>query len=162
MNDVDQTIRRGARVRGLVRPWPLRVIIVLLIVEGVALLGLSLGSSGWFSGAQLISNQGVFPRATDLLYLSGVFGPIGLAALMAALGLLIRLRFAWLLAMLVQASILLTCLQLYAQQRPQYIYPLMLCSIITVLYLNSLEVRVAFQAAPFSRAERSLEALDES
>lgn len=161
MNNNSPAPIRSSRRRA-VRPWPLRVIVALLLLQGAGLIGLSLVTSTWFTWSQLARDRFSVPGTADAFFVSGIFGPLGLVALVAALGLLIRLRVAWLLAMLVQAATLLACVQLYLAQRPNFIYPLMLCSVITVLYLNSLEVRVAFQATPPPRSEGSIEVIDES
>jgi hypothetical protein len=75
----------------------------------------------------------------------GAFIGLGLLALLAAGGFF-RLRpGAWLNAVLVQGLSLLLALYLYVQEKPFYIFGLMLYSIILVLYLNYSEVRTVFQ-----------------
>jgi len=79
-----------------------------------------------------------------------LLGPTAVLALLAAFGFLFMLRVGWLLAMVVQALTLLTCLLLYAEweeflpEEPMIIYPVMLYCIVMVLYLNSSDIRAAF------------------
>lgn len=143
----------------VVRPWPVRVSVLLLVLEGAGLCVLSLANSAWLNWASLVPGAALRSQATDPLFITGIFTPVGLVALLAALGMLWRVRVSWLLAMLVQASSLLTSLQLYFTAKPGFIFPIMVCSIVTVLYLNSYEVRVVFQAEPLAA---TVEGLDEA
>jgi hypothetical protein len=52
-------------------------------------------------------------------------------------------RIAWLMAMLVQGLSLLTALVLYFNQKPGYVYVIMLYSIFMVIYLNYFEFYAA-------------------
>ncbi len=142
-----------------VRPWPVRVSVLLLALEGAGLCVIGMAGSAWLNRAHFGPIDQWLPQAGDALVITGIFTPVGLGALLAASGMLWRVRVSWLLAMLVQAISLLVCLQLYFTARPGFIYPVMVCSIVTVLYLNSYEVRVAFQAEPPSAP---VEALDEA
>ncbi len=143
----------------VVRPWPVRVSVLLLVLEGAGLCVLGLANSAWLSWARFGPVAGLQPQATVALFITGIFTPVGLVALLAALGMLWRVRVSWLLAMLVQASSLLTSLQLYFTAKPGFIFPIMVCSIVTVLYLNSYEVRVVFQAEALAA---TVEGLDEA
>ena len=76
---------------------------------------------------------------------SMLFMPLALPALLAGIGLL-RLRpSAWTLAMLTQGLSLALALVIYSRDKPIYIYPLMIYTIVAVLYLNYNDVQVAFQ-----------------
>jgi hypothetical protein len=62
--------------------------------------------------------------------------------------------------MIVQAVTLLACLLLYTEwesilyREPVFIYPVMLYCIVMALYLNSSDVRAAFQVKPRAGARR--------
>lgn len=146
-------------VRRTVRPWSVRVIVLLLLLEGIGLCGLGLFRGPWLNWIRLLGADGSPQPGMTALIIIGIFTLAGLGALVAALGMLLRVRVSWLIAMLVQTVILLACLQLYFTVKPDFIYPVMVCSIATVLYLNSAEVRMAFHAD--SLAPR-VETLDES
>jgi len=71
--------------------------------------------------------------------------PLSLPALVAGIGLL-RLRpSAWTLAVLTEGLSLTMALVIYSRDKPIYIYPLMIYTIVTVLYLNYNDVQVAFR-----------------
>jgi len=79
-----------------------------------------------------------------------LFMPLSLPALVAGIGLL-RLRpSAWTLAMLTQGLSLTMALVIYSRDKPIYIYPLMIYTIVAVLYLNYNDVQVAFRPKPGS------------
>ncbi|MCG2769016.1 MAG: hypothetical protein ABIK79_09725 [Chloroflexota bacterium] len=83
-----------------------------------------------------------------------LFMPLSLPALLAGIGLL-RLRpSAWTLAMLTQGLSLTMALVIYSRDKPIYIYPLMIYSIVAVLYLNYNDVQVAFRPKPRSHSRR--------
>ena len=74
-----------------------------------------------------------------------LFMPLALPALLAGISLL-RLRpSAWTLAMLTQGLGLTMALVIYSREKPIYIYPLMIYSIVAVLYLNYNDVQIAFR-----------------
>jgi hypothetical protein len=76
-----------------------------------------------------------------------LFLPLAALALSGALGVWLGRRAGWIMAMLAQVGLLLSCLTLYFDERPGFVYPLMLSCIALVLYLNSSDVRLAFQLA---------------
>ena len=114
----------------------------------MGLCGLGLLSRPWLNRNQLLGTDGAPQPGMAPVVIIGIFTVAGVVALFAALGMFLRVRVSWLIAMLVQAVILLACLELYFTVKPGFIYPIMVCSIATVLYLNSSEVRMAFHAAP--------------
>ncbi len=132
------------------RSWPIRVLGLLLLVQTAALVGVSLVSSARINWRQIVGSGTLPQQALDVFVLGGMFIPCAVLALVAAVGLLAGLRIGWLLAMLAQAILLGGCLWLYVSEGPAFIYPLMLSSIVIVLYLNSRDVRVAFHLQPIS------------
>ena len=75
------------------------------------------------------------------------FVPSAGLALLAALSLMIVAHRGWLLAAISQGLCLVVCLWLYsAENTPVYVYPIMLSSIVIILYLNSRTVRSLFHS----------------
>ncbi len=136
---------------GITRSWSLRVIVLLLIVQAIGFVSISLSKSTQINWQYVLRSDSLPAQALDAVVISGMFIPLAILALLAAFGVLWVFRIGWLLAMIVQAVILLVCLTLYFQQKPSFVYPIMLSCIILVLYLNSLDVRLAFQVRPPSR-----------
>ncbi len=114
-------------------------------------MGISISRGARIDWQQAIEREALSPQAINAAFIGGTFVPLAILGVLAALGLLLSLRAGWLLAMIVQIGILLVCLYLYVQQKPGFVYPIMLSGIILVLYLNSYDVRVRFDAGPASR-----------
>lgn len=123
------------------RPWPVKALTLLLVVQGLGLVILSLLSVDHGAGLRAILVDQSFYAALP---------PLGLLALVAAGGFL-RLRpGAWVMAMLVQGLTLLIAIIFYFRYRPQnlLIYGMMVYALIMVLYLNYAEVPAIFRAQP--------------
>ncbi len=141
--------------RGQAHAWSVRATGFLLVVQIAALVGIAIhqldqvGLLEWEAWQQLT-------RSTLPLNKAGVIGltflPIAGLAALAAMGFFVLRPFGWLLAMLTQGTTLLVCLLIYwvPTWELDYLYLLMLFCIVMVLYLNSYDVRVAFNAAPQS------------
>ena len=71
--------------------------------------------------------------------------PSAALALVAGAWFLLR-RTGWVLASVSQALCLGSCLLLYSASAPGYIYPVMAYSVLTVMYLNSRDVRTILHA----------------
>lgn len=141
------------------RSWPVRANGLLLVLEAAGLGGISaynVYQVDWQQVQQQAETAaslspelvGAIQQAVAVVLL---LGPPAVLALLAAFGFLFMLRVGWLLAMIVQALTLLACLLLYAEweeflpEEPMFIYPVMLYCIVMVLYLNSSDIRAAFQ-----------------
>ncbi len=144
--------------RGIARSWPVRVITLLLLLQAIGLGSISISKSTQINWRQAIRGASLSAQVIDAVFISGMFISLAILAVLAAFGVLWMFRIGWLLAMLVQAVILLICLVLYFHQKPVFVYPLMLSCIILVLYLNSFDVRLAFYVRPPSKPS---EAVDE-
>lgn len=144
--------------RGVARSWSVRVIAVLLLLQAIGLVSVSLSKSTQINWQQAIRSESLSAQALEAAVISSMFIPLAVLAVIAALGMLWVFRIGWLLAMIAQALILLDCLALYFQQKPGFVYPIMLSGVILVLYLNSFDVRLAFHVRPSSTL---LEAEDE-
>ena len=132
-NEVDSVSRR-----------PVRLVGVLLILEAVGLVGLIV-----YNGLVRI----VRGRVEIVMEMWGPFETIVVGGLLlvaatlaavAAVGFLFLRRKGWLLAALAQTLALGTCLTLYSELEPRFVYPVMLYCIVMILYLNSRDVRAVF------------------
>ena len=134
------TARRSQSADGG-RPWPVRALTLLLVVQGLGLILIGLFSIDHTAGFWEILDDSSFYATLP---------PLGVVALIAAAGFL-RLRAgAWVMAMLVQGLALLVALIFYFRYRPQnlLIYGMMVYALIMVLYLNYAEVPAIFRAQP--------------
>lgn len=85
------------------------------------------------------------PRpVAEALVEAAFFVPSAVLAVLAALCFLFMVRVGWLLAMISQALILASCLFIYYEWEPPYVFPFMAYCVVMVLYLNSYDVRAAF------------------
>lgn len=89
-----------------------------------------------------------FWRSFETLAAGGTFVAAAILASVAAVGFLFMRRRGWLPAALAQTLGLGTCLALYAELEPVFVYPVMLYCIVMVLYLNSRAVRTVFHPGP--------------
>lgn len=85
---------------------------------------------------------------------AALFLPTAALALVAGAWFLLR-RKGWVLASVAQAVCLGACLLLYSASAPGYIYPVMAYSVLTVMYLNSRDVRTILHAPRGSWTERA-------
>jgi hypothetical protein len=74
------------------------------------------------------------------------FASLAILALITAVRFLRLRHTAWVHAMLLQGLSLLLAIGLYLQERPFYVYLIMLNCIFMVLYLNYSDVQVAFRS----------------
>jgi hypothetical protein len=159
------------------RPWPVTAVGWLILLQGVGLFDLGLlhvgaaylaeqvlaGSAraqllnlfpepvgAWLATLVESVDEELLVRATEGRFVSVglIFVTLSVAAILAGFGLLRLRRSAWISAMLAQGLSLLIALILYFTSKPLYVYAMMLCGILVVLYLNYYDVRVAFQPGP--------------
>jgi hypothetical protein len=139
------------------RSWPVRVNGLLLVLQAAGLGGIGAYNVWWVDWQQVqddlltsLEETGSIQAAEQAIVVALILGLPAILAVLAALGFFLLLRVGWLLAMFVQALTLLACLLLYVEweevlyQEPIFIYPVMLYSIVMVLYLNSSDVRAVF------------------
>lgn len=152
------------------RSWPVRANGLLLILQAAGLGGIgayNIYQVDWQQLLQQAENGETPPlevteAVEHVVVVIVTFGPPAILAILAALGFLFLFRVGWLLAMLVQALTLLACLLIYSNWtpvsgwNPMFIYPVMLYCIVMVLYLNSSDVRKAFQMRRRTETRRAV------
>ena len=130
---------------GEARPWPVRALTLLLLLQAVGLIVLGVIS---FSPLDLSQENNLFPIIQ--IFLTNLtrtiaFGTLGALAVVAALGFLGLWRTGWPTAILLQGLTLLVTLGLYLRNAPPYIFALMSYCILMVIYLHHPDVQNAFQ-----------------
>jgi hypothetical protein len=130
------------------RSGPVTVLGLLLLLQAVGLfdLGLFFFTRGLGLRRSLIVEM-LITEPINALAMGIIFIPLALLALLAALGFFRLWRAAWMMAMLTQGLSLLTALLLYFNQRPGYVYVIMLYSIFLVIYLHTAEISTTFEPA---------------
>jgi hypothetical protein len=128
------------------RPGSVSIVGLLLLLQagGFFDLGLFFFNSGLGLTRSLVM-ESLLVEPIHTLAEGIVFLPLSLLALLAAVGFFRMWRAAWVIAMLVQGLSLLTALVLYFNQQPDYVYAIMLYSILMVIYLNTFEVYTTFE-----------------
>ncbi|MFN8443441.1 MAG: hypothetical protein U0175_21875 [Caldilineaceae bacterium] len=138
--------------------WPIRAISLLLLSQAAVVTGIvwyhfSLVDWGQIDKVNVneVTRLGSFVLRplTEAILLASAFIPFALMLLMSAIGFALLRRAAWLLATICQGGILLACLLIYFDstlrlRESNWFYLLMLLGIILSLYLNSTDVRIAF------------------
>lgn len=129
-----------ASLKAKTRPGLVSILGLLLLLQAAGLfdLGLFFFTRGLGLKRSLIV-EAFITAPINSLAMSVVFIPLSLLAFLAAIGFFRLWRAAWLMAMLLQGLSLLAALFLYFNQRPGYVYIIMLYSILMVLYLNYFE-----------------------
>jgi hypothetical protein len=129
---------------GDARPWPVRILTLLLLIQAGGRIGLSAYS---YNPEILNHEDEVRAVVTFLTEIPRTiaFGSLGLLAIAAALGFLWLWRTGWPTAMLVQGLGLLVAIGLYLRSQPPYIYGVMAYCILMVFYLHHPDVQKAFQ-----------------
>lgn len=131
---------------------PVRIAGLLLVAQSASLAALFA-----YQAAHLRRSDAYGPQWLEQ-GLAEAFGGAGIGAPAAALFLptaalalvsgawFLLWRTGWLLASVSQALCLGSCLLLYSASAPGYIYPVMTYSVLTVMYLNSRDVRTILHA----------------
>ena len=123
---------------------PVRLVGVLLVLEAVGLASLAgyhvVLRAGW-PRMEIVAE---LRRSFETLAAGGAFVAAAILAAVAAVGFLFMRRRGWLPAALAQTLGLGTCVALYAELEPIFVYPAMVYCIVMVLYLNSRDVRTVF------------------
>jgi hypothetical protein len=126
------------------RPWPVRILTILLFVQALGLIGLSIYSFN----PEILQHEdefGAFLTFITEIPRTLAFGSLGLLAIVAGFGFLWLWRTGWPTAMLVQGLALLVAIGLYLRSHPPFIFGVMAYCILMVIYLHHPDVQKAFQ-----------------
>jgi hypothetical protein len=132
---------RRARTWAEERPWPVKALTILLLIQGVGLI---------LIGLLHIDFQRTITEIVGESFFYALLPVLGAGALVATLGFLSLRPGAWVIAMLVQGLSLLLALLAYFITAPDniFLYGMMLYSIVLVVYLNYAEVPAVFRMYP--------------
>ena len=115
-----------------------------MVLEAVGLASLAAYHVTLRSGGLRTELEAELRRSFETLAAGGAFVAAAILAAVAAVGFLFMRRKGWLPAALAQTLGLGTCVALYAELEPIFVYPAMVYCIVMVLYLNSHDVRAVF------------------
>ena len=115
-----------------------------MVLEAVGLASLAAYHVYLRAGGPRVEMVAQLRWSFDTLAADGAFVAAAILAAVAAVGFLFMRRRGWLPAALAQTLGLGTCLALYAELEPVFVYPVMVYCIVMVLYLNSRDVRTVF------------------
>ena len=144
MSEVADRTSLYSNGRGSTRPWSVRVIILLLALQAIILFSLGLLGNPWITWPQALHGAALATQSVESIFVSSILLTLAIMAVLAIPCLWLTFRTGWLVSMSLQALLLATCIVLYFEDRPIFIYPLMIVCIIIVLYLNSYDVRSSF------------------
>lgn len=154
--------------------WPTRAIALLLLLQAGVIVTITwyyFSQVDWeqidmaaLAGEVTMSSLVLRPLTESFIY-GGVFLPFAFLLLLSTIGFLLLRRAAWLLAMICQGGLLLACLLIYFDSdlrlaSSNMLYLLLLLCVVLVLYLNSTDVRVAFDRRRQQSPEEWLERLE--
>jgi hypothetical protein len=139
------------RRRASTRLWPIRAISLLLLIQTIGLFSISLYLFSRIDWESEFNDVALSVAALETISFIGFFVPVAALMLFAAIGFFFLWRVAWLIAMITQGSSLFGALSIYFTftselSEANFIYLIMLYSIVLVLYLNTNDVRITFQA----------------
>lgn len=135
------------RVEVMARRWTTRVIALLLAGQAFILLAIIWVTVSQLNWAQQFRYVMLSMTVMDTILLGGLLLPMAIFNGFTAMGLWLGQRTAWLRAMTSQGILLIFCLSSYVADRGErFIFMLMLTCIVLVLYLNTYDVRLAFNS----------------
>jgi hypothetical protein len=123
---------------------PVRAIGLLLILEVAVIGALAAFEFSRVDWRRVIAEQVAPSRDVIEALVMVMFVPAVALTLLSALGFLLLKRRGWLLGAISQGLVVATCLFLYAEYEPIYVYPIMTYAILMILYLNVHDVRAVF------------------
>lgn len=137
----DPAGERHVRVGSEDRPWPVKMLTWLLFFQGIGLLLIGLLQVDLHNALQQILVESSF---------FATLPPLGVLALVAAVGFFHPRPGAWVMAMLVQGLTLLVTLGFYFRYHTDdfFLYAIMGYAVVMVLYLNYAQVPVVFRGRP--------------
>lgn len=140
---------------------PVRIAGLLLLAQSAALAALLAYQAAQLRRSDAYGSQWLDQGLVEAFGGPGIgapaaalFLPTAALALVAGVWFLLW-RAGWILASVSQALCLGSCLLLYSASAPGYVYPVMAYSVLTVMYLNSRDVRTILHAPRKSWTERA-------
>ena len=131
--------------------WAIGLLLILEVVGLAALGAYEFLRVDWrrFVAAREAPPENVV-EALALILLAPAAG----LTLLAAMSLLLLRRRGWLMAAISQGLVVGTCLWLYVEYEPLYVYPIMAYAVLMILYLNVNDVRTVFYPGERTRGPR--------
>lgn len=134
--------------------WPLRLVGLFLFLQSLGLIGLFFyygHKANLAYNLQLVAQFGQEltdrPQAVQEAFTFGFFFlPLAFLMLLAALAFAFLRRSGWMLGMIAQCLALFFCISFYFSTTLRMIFPVMVVSVLMVLYLNSRAIRTLFRA----------------
>ena len=117
---------------------------MLLILEVAVIAALGAYEFSRVDWRRVIAAQVAPSRDVEETLVMVLFVPAIALTLLSALGFLLLRRRGWLLAAISQGLVVATCLFLYVEYEPVYVYPIMAYAVLMILYLNVHDVRAVF------------------
>ncbi|MFU8772958.1 MAG: hypothetical protein ACNA8H_11130 [Anaerolineales bacterium] len=131
------------------RSWPVTVLALLLAVQGIAMFILAIFNLFEIDRFLVFTPRdffGDYPLAVKGVAFIG----LSLLSLIACVGFFRLWSVAWMLAMTQQGLSLTLTIFLYFQDKPVYIYPIMVFCILIVIYLHYSDVITTFRTQPIT------------
>ena len=130
---------------GDARPWPVKILTLLFVVQALGLIGLAVFNLDQTAIPQEAEFSQILIIILTSLNQTLAFGTLSLLAILAGFGFLGLWKTGWLTGMLLQGLVLLVAIGLYLRGGPIYVFGLMSYSILMIVYLHHPDVQQAFQ-----------------
>lgn len=141
--DVSAVIESVEEASKAERPWSVRLLTLLLLVQAAGFTLATWQRAGGFALDALTWTL-VWTAVTNILSSSLAYIVLGTVALLTALLFWLLWRQAWALAILLQGLTLLVVLVEYGRDPTLATYPLMAFAVFMVIYLHNPDVRTTF------------------
>ena len=126
------------------RLWPVRVIGLLLLLQGLLFLTIAIRGGLHVNWQRELIEDALSAQLFHALSTTGFLVPLAALAFLAAVGFFLIRPGGWLLAMIVQGLTLFSGLVLHFRRGVPHAYVLLATGVILVFYINSLRVRAVF------------------
>ena len=135
---------------------PVWAIGLLLLVEVAGIVGFGAYAFSRVEWRRIVAAREVPSGEVVETLVLVLFAPAVVLTLLSALSLILIRRRGWLLAAISQGLMAGTCLWLYVEYEPLYVYPIMAYAVLMILYLNVHDVRAVFYPEGHRRAPRRI------
>jgi hypothetical protein len=142
-------VRKFTNKRPKTRSWPVTILALLLAIQGIAMFILATYHITLVDLGMVLTLMDFLSE--DPLVMRGIaYYGLGALGLFASLGFFRLWPLAWMLGIVQQGLTLTMALILYFQNKPVYIYPMMVYGILMVIYLNYSDVTNSFMTRPIT------------